>query len=288
VFVGVISQAAVVCAQTTIYFTSGRFIRSSVAGTNTVNTIYAHPTDAGRPMYASPLGSSLYWTTYYPGHLRRSDLDGKNVQTLVNQGDTTTRALQFQGGKVYWANEPLGAIYRSNLDGTSVETVISGYTGEFDGIWDFELHGDRIYWVGWSTTKISSIRLDGSDYREVFPAGITRAFSLEIDNNRLIVSDNRSVQPTQTGRILSIALDGTDVQTLVDGPYAVGMDVHGGRVYYGDERTFDISSIPTTGGAVRTELHQDGGRPWQIDVVPEPASSLAVSMMMLLCLTRRR
>lgn len=269
-----------------IFFSEYRSIYASTIGSNVVDTVYTHPSDNGRPMCVAVNGSTLFWTTYYPGQLRRSDLDGGNVAVLVDQGDTTTRAIQFRDNKIYWANESQGRIYRSNLDGGNVETVISGYLGYYNGIWDFELYGDRIYWVGWATNRISSTRLDGSDYREILLNGVNRAFSLEIENDRFYFSDNRD-QP-HTGRILSAALNGTDVQTLVDGPYALSVDVFDGRVYYNDENSFNLYSVTLSGTDHRVELQRNSGISWQIDVVPEPQFCGAAVMVAMMRVSRRR
>jgi len=60
----------------------------------------------------------MYWCEY---SIRRANLDGTGVETLVPATSCEGVALDVGGGKVYWASGP---IRRANLDGTGVETVV--------------------------------------------------------------------------------------------------------------------------------------------------------------------
>ncbi|MEX2185309.1 MAG: hypothetical protein WD875_00885 [Pirellulales bacterium] len=265
-------------AETRIYFSEienfGGDLHYALPGTHVVATILDGPVQ-GRPMFPAIFDDRLYWSTYYPGQLRRSDLDGFDTETLASQGDTTTRAVQFYDGHVYWANEPLGAIYRAELDGSDVETVLSGYgPNESSRIFDFEIYNGRFYWVSFNTRVVNTARLDGSDFRQIDVAdGATRLFAIELANDRIYLSDNVT---SSSGRIISTNLLGGDVRTLVTGPYATSIDVFGDRVYYNhDTGTYPISSVPITGGSPRLEY--DGSqRSWQIavvDVTPPDATA---------------
>jgi dockerin type I repeat protein len=258
-----------------IYFTGDRGsadgdIWRTEAGSGKVDLLYSIGWDEGRPMMVSSFGGFLYWTTYYPGQLWRSGMAGQNPELLLDQGkETTTRAIQFREGKVYWANESLGAIYRASLDGTDVETVIHGFYDYTNGIWDFVIHGDRIYWTSWSDTDVKSIRSDGSDFQRIHVNGVNRAFSLRIYNDRLLLTDDGT---DHRNRILSMQLDGEDVQTLVDDlDDLYSIDVFESRLYYAHLSLDNglhslIHSIPVEGGDPRLEMDAPEIQLWQIHV----------------------
>ncbi len=251
-------------------YTTGNIWRTQ-AGTNQIETIYTVGYDDGRPMMVHSFNRTLYWTTYYPGQLWSSGMGGENPQLLVDQGEnTTTRAIQFKDDKVYWANEPLGAIYRANLDGTNVETVISGYFGYGEGFWDFEIYGNRIYWTSWDSSSVRSINLDGSDFQTININGVSRAFSIEVADDRLFLSD---IDTGPFDRVVSADLNGGDVEELVSGLTELySLDVFEGRLYYAS-LTFNpgltslIHSLPLDGGRSQLELEAPSIQLWQIHVV---------------------
>jgi hypothetical protein len=110
-------------------------------------------------------------------------------------------------------------------------------------------------------------------------------FSLEIVNDRLFISD------TLNDRIVSTALDGSDLQILVSGVEAEGISIFDQRLYYdntaGDGR--NIYSVPLGGGASRYEATTDR-RSFQLTVIPEPSTFLlaALGVAMLVALHFRR
>ncbi|RIK72126.1 MAG: hypothetical protein DCC67_19700, partial [Planctomycetota bacterium] len=73
----------------------------------------------------------LYWYEAINQQILRSDLDGTDVQTVV---DLSTIALlrvhwinvDSRAGKLYWSDLGNGAIYRSNLDGSNMVRLVSG------------------------------------------------------------------------------------------------------------------------------------------------------------------
>jgi hypothetical protein len=261
--------------------TSEGFLSYVDVSTGEVTNVYSGPYD-GRPITPAITGNTLYWGTYYPGYIRRSDLEGNGLETVIDQGDTTTRAIEFHDGNVYWANEPLGAIYRSPPDFSSSEEVISGHYTYDGGIWDFAIDGDRVYWTSWDSRLVRSTKLDGTDLRSMIVA--TRAFSLEIAEDRLLVSDvgNRE--------IVSTTLDGDDRTVLVGNVRAPGIEVYDGRLYYNNEDDLDIFSIPVSGGVPRFEASTDR-RSFQLTVIPEPSSLVLLgtgALCMVATFVRRR
>jgi DNA-binding beta-propeller fold protein YncE len=80
----------------------------------------------------------LYWTNMgnpktNDGSILRSDLNGKNLTTIVPSGGTfTPKQLQIEKstGKLYWCDREGMRVMRSNLDGSSIETLVDTSRGD--------------------------------------------------------------------------------------------------------------------------------------------------------------
>lgn len=226
-----------------------------------INTqIYSGPSE-GRPIAPAVFGKSLYWSTYYPGRINLSNLDGSGLKTLVDQGSTTTRQIEFDSGYIYWSNEDHGIVYRTTADFfENYQVVLSGEFGYANGFWDINVYDGKVFWTSWDSPLIHVVNLDGSG-RDDISIGLpnARAFSLEVFDGRLFVSD------TEAEQIVSTLLDGTDLRVLVTDVHAVGMDIHGGRLYFNNELDYDINSILLDGSDLRFEATTDR-KSFQINV----------------------
>jgi DNA-binding beta-propeller fold protein YncE len=104
----------------------------------------------------------IYWTNMgnpkqNDGSILRSDLDGKNMITIVPPGATfTPKQLWLEkSGKLYWSDREGMRVMRANLDGSKIETLVD--TGQGDprpgpdprkwcvGI-AVDAEGGKIYW----------------------------------------------------------------------------------------------------------------------------------------------
>ena len=78
----------------------------------------------------------LYWTnmgnfTENDGSILRSDLDGKNITTIVPPGGVfTPKQLQKTADKLYWCDREGMRVMRANLDGSNVETLVDTSRGD--------------------------------------------------------------------------------------------------------------------------------------------------------------
>jgi hypothetical protein len=105
----------------------------------------------------------IYWTNMgnpnaNDGSIDRSDLDGRNITTIVPKGGTfTPKQLQLdkKNGKIYWSDREGMRVMRSNLDGSLIETLVETGNGETDrrdarnwcvGI-ALDVEGGKIYWT---------------------------------------------------------------------------------------------------------------------------------------------
>jgi len=80
----------------------------------------------------------LYWTNMgnfkeNDGAILRSDLDGKNMITIVPPGGTFTPKqikLEKKSGKLYWSDREGMRVMRANLDGSKIETLVDTSHGD--------------------------------------------------------------------------------------------------------------------------------------------------------------
>jgi hypothetical protein len=119
-----------------VYVGSGHLVRYDLDGTNpfspdpTIN----HVTGLA---VAPSLNTIFFFDEDFGGtediRLRRMDLDGSNLQTLISWTDPLTQATPFSdlevdpvGGKLYWTGVlPDYGIQMSNLDGTGQQTLMA-------------------------------------------------------------------------------------------------------------------------------------------------------------------
>ncbi len=73
----------------------------------------------------------MYWTTIRTDKIQRANLDGSNVQDLVNL-DTLGGiaflagiALDVDGDKMYWIDNGTNKIQCANLDGSNIQDLIT-------------------------------------------------------------------------------------------------------------------------------------------------------------------
>ena len=80
----------------------------------------------------------IYWTNMgdpktNDGSILRTNLDGKNVTTIVPPGATFTPKqvqLDKKNGKLYWSDREGMRVMRSNLDGSKIETLVDTSQGD--------------------------------------------------------------------------------------------------------------------------------------------------------------
>jgi hypothetical protein len=80
----------------------------------------------------------IYWTNMgdpkkNDGSIMRSDLNGKNMISIVPPGGTSTpKQLQMEkrSGKLYWSDREGMRVMRANLDKSEIETLVDTSTGD--------------------------------------------------------------------------------------------------------------------------------------------------------------
>ena len=221
-----------------------------------------------------PEEGKVYWTVtkeswdrgIYAG-LQRANLDGSEMEYVVERGEVVGLTLDLAGSKVYWT-DARGTIHRANLDGSDVEDLFAPlvrapYSVALDAVdgkiyWTdlllgtvqragldgrgqetiveglhtpkgVSLGGDRIYWADPGTGKIQSARLDGSDREDVAThQHHPDKLALDLVNRRLYWTD-------LTKHLIKRAdLDGSNIQDspVEDRPAGIALDLQRGRVYW--------------------------------------------------------
>ena len=177
----------------------------------------------------------LYWTertSDRTGKVRRSNLDGTNVQLVKNltsapQGIT----LDAAGGKIYLTNA-WGKVQRMNFNGSSFQpNLIIGLESPRNIAVD--VAGGKLYWTeqtGNTTGRIRRANLDGSNVQLV--KTLTSApHGLALDTT------NRKIYLTNAwGKVQRMNFDGSNFQpNLITGLQFLGevaVDVAGGKLYW--------------------------------------------------------
>jgi len=85
-----------------------------------------------------PTAGHLYWTNMgdprmNDGFIVRSDLDGRNMITIIPPGGTFTPKqlqLDLKNGKVYWSDREGMRVMRANLDGSTIENLVDTSDGD--------------------------------------------------------------------------------------------------------------------------------------------------------------
>ena len=184
----------------------------------------------------------MYWTAG-DNKIRRSQLDGTQVQVLFEGGNPGDLALDISGGKIYWVDTDLDAILRANLDGSNVVNLITDLRSP-TGL-ALDISGGKIYWLDYNLDKIQRANLNGSG-REDLVTGLDRLMRIALDTSggKMYWTDRG------TGKIQRANLNGTNVEDLVTGlnaPRGIALDVSGGKMYWTDTSTNKIQRANLNG-----------------------------------------
>jgi hypothetical protein len=120
----------------------------------------------------------MYWADNNYGDIRRANLDGSGMTTLL-QGlaSPDVVALDITGGKMYWASSA-GEILRANVDGSGKEILVGNQNSPVSIALD--LAGGKMYWGSLFGGDIRRANLDGSG-QEVLITGLSRVSWIALD-----------------------------------------------------------------------------------------------------------
>ncbi|MEM9823161.1 MAG: DUF5050 domain-containing protein, partial [Bacteroidota bacterium] len=153
---------------------------------STVNDIYTSDLDPnnatkivtdmtqGRNLLLDQVNSKVYWTELgfaSPGTINRCDLDGSNVESLINEtiDEPSAFDIDFDNQKIYWIDEGLEQVLKANLDGSNIEMVLDLQTSAFVFIFNMELDlvNEKIYWTNSLEPSLRSVDLNGNNLETI-------------------------------------------------------------------------------------------------------------------------
>jgi len=210
---------------------------SNTGGVTLIHTLTNEPIDIALDASAG----KIYWIEGGVNQIKRSNVDGSSIETLVSAGITDATAISLDGinNKIYWTDQGLDQIARANFDGTSVEVVLTS-TAVIDPQ-DVVVNGGAggsIYWSeGGSSNKIRKSDLNGSGVSDLLVTGFfaPSGLALNLGNNEIFW--------TEQGRIRNSDLTtpaANDVVTNLGNPRRVVPDQSGNRLYYVDTQVQSI------------------------------------------------
>ena len=211
-----------------------------------------------------PIAQYIYWTEWGSGKIRRADLDGSNVQDIVDTGYYPVGiAIDLSNGKLYWTDKTSNNHYdqnatnrvvRANLNGTNVEVLFSERNTPESLFTYFQIVLDptegKIYWSKsiFTLPEVGAVlraNLDGSNVEEIITgfkegtgrSGSLRGLTLDLSMGKLYWGN------CAAGKIKRANLDGSNVEDIIIGlgcPQDIEFDVNGEKIYWSDGDTGGI------------------------------------------------
>jgi hypothetical protein len=191
-----------------------------------------------------PANKKIYWTDgeHREGRIRRANLDGSNVETLLSRlTNPRGLAIDVKGGKMYWSDTQDEVMYRANLDGSQNEKIID--LGRQLGRPTLDLVNQKLYFGKFGAFGDGDIRrsnLDGSNQEILVTSLLTPyVIALDVQDNRFYWADSNT--SPRSNYIARARLDGSDVTILYNGEHGssgfsdITVDLACRKLYWSDE-----------------------------------------------------
>ncbi|XP_056113822.1 low-density lipoprotein receptor-related protein 4 isoform X1 [Rhinichthys klamathensis goyatoka] len=155
----------------------------------------------------------LYYTDVSLDVIRRVNLDGSNMETVISHGLKTTDglAVDWVARNMYWTDTGRNTIEVAHLDGTSRKVLVNNSLDEPRAIAVFPSKG-FLFWTDWGhIAKIERAYLDGTDRKVLINTdlGWPNGLTLDYDTRRIFWVD------AHLDRIESSDLNGKLRQILI-------------------------------------------------------------------------
>ncbi len=220
----------------------GTILSADLDGGNVTTVVPAGGTWTPKQLKLDAKHSKLYWSDREGMRIMRSNLDGSDIETLVEtaQGDAAREdatnwcvgiALDVDGGKVYWTQKGSGGngrIFRANLDipkgedaahRTDIETLFDKLPEPID--MDLDLANHTMYWSdrgdpprGNTISRAPMGPDKGSP--QILVTGLKEGIGMALD-----VKGKRMFYTDLGGNVYSANMDGTDAKVLLSGQGAL-------------------------------------------------------------------
>ena len=204
-------------------------------------------------------GVKIYWVESGSSTIKRANLDGSSVETLVNSGLSTPNAIALDaaGGKMYWVESGNDTIKRANLDGSSVETLVNSGLSTPNGI-SLDVSGGKMYWSDSGNGTIKRANLNGSSIETLVNLGSrVGIYSVALD----VSGDKMYWSEFQNHRIRRATLGGGSVSTFRGSEAhvaTVSLDLSASKAYWIRGSAGGIKRANLDGSSVETLVSNPG------------------------------
>ncbi len=208
-------------------------------------------------LWPSPVGAvgaaKMYWSDRGSNTIRRANLDGSFVETLVSGlGEARGMAVDWEHHWIYWADNGRNLIQRSRLDGSGIEDLVTTGLNFPAGI-ALDVAGGKMYWADANNRKLQRANLDGSQAEDLV-TGLGAPYFVTLD----LTHDHVYWTDYGTDKIQRANLDGSAVVDLVttglDLPRGIDLDLEHNQMYWVDRGTDLIQRSDLDGGNIETLL----------------------------------
>ncbi|XP_055957563.1 low-density lipoprotein receptor-related protein 4 [Patella vulgata] len=195
--------------------------------------------------------NKVYYTDVYLDVIRRADLNGSNVETVIEKQLSTTDglAVDWIAKNIYWTDTGRDVIEVARTDGSCRRTLISSGLDEPRAIALFPKKG-LMFWTDWGVhPKIEKAYLTGSSRRVIVNddnLGFPNGLSIDYEMKRLYWVD------AKLDKIETSDLNGRNRVTLINKvPHPFGLTVYGKYIYWTDWQTERIERADKDTGTNR-------------------------------------
>jgi hypothetical protein len=219
----------------------GSIERANLDGSKLTNIVPPGGTHTPKQLQLDKKNGKLYWSDREGMRVMRSNLDGSNIEILVEtgHGEIDQRdarnwcvgiALDIKGGKIYWTqkgpdNAGEGRIFRANLEIPKDQTASNRKDIEllFDGLpepidLDLDIANRLMYWTDRGDpprgNTVNRAPMDAATGERKDPEIVFThlmegiGLALDLKNDRMFVTDF-------AGSVYSASLDGSNKKTLL-------------------------------------------------------------------------
>ena len=169
----------------------------------------------------------IYWTDR-SGNIKRSNLDGTSVETLVTGLSLPWQiALDIPHSKMYWGELLGNVVKRANLDGTSIETIYSGSSGA-PGV-ALDLTHNKLFVALSDDNAIMRMNLDGTSQETIISTSISYPLYLGLD----VVGNKIYIVDYYNNLIRRANLDGSSFASVasISGINGITLDLINNKLY---------------------------------------------------------
>jgi hypothetical protein len=209
------------------------------------------------PSFITIFDEKIYWSNGIFGYIKRCDLDGGNIETIVNLGVAITGIDIYSSlEKIYWIKHLSDQVWRADLDGGDQELVVSG-AARANGL-SLDVKNEKIYWAEYDADKIRRSNLDGSNIQDICVASAPYAVRVDPYFDKIYFTE------MDTNKLVRCDLDGGNREELVDSldsPLGLtiyragGIKISGDFLVQGELR----AGVLQIGGATGPKIANDSG-----------------------------